>query len=147
MYFPLRFYKADHQIDLDTTLAQAEVLFLTFRGLVEDLDKDLETTSRSASTSASTSDPDQIGVGIRKRRGSGISIKSDSGAEVVKGGDVAELRGLVKGWGQEVRAEEDLEVVLSFSRRGSVAGLPADKDLKAKERPKNVGPELYMPLM
>lgn len=83
---------------------------------MSDLDEDLQKTAQSRE--------DEIGgIGIRKRRGSGISIKSDKGDEVVKGGDVAELRGLVKGWGESVRAEEDLEVVLSLSRRGSAAGL------------------------
>lgn len=122
---------ANIQIDLDTTLAQAEVLFLTFRTLVTDFDNDLHRTAQSR--------PEEIGgIGIRKRRGSGVSIKSDTGAEVVKGGDVAELRGLVKGWGESVRAEEDLEVVLSLSRRGSEVDLR-----RQRSRPQ----EVYMPLM
>lgn len=52
----------------------------------------------------------------------------------MKGGDVAELRGLVKGWGETVRAEEDLEVVLSLSRTPS----------RVAPSPRR---EVYMPLM
>jgi hypothetical protein len=131
------------QIDLDTTLAQAETLFLVFRGLVEDLDTHISLTSRGAGTNT---DPN-IGVGIRKRRGSGISIKSEHGDEVVKNGDVAELRGLVKGWGEEVRAEEDLEVVLSLSRTNSRVNTSTEEGRRGSWEARRNVPEVYMPLM
>jgi hypothetical protein len=50
-------------IDLDTTLAQAEVLFLSFKGLIEDVDHD----------NAADAAGDQ---GLRRRRGSSSSHKS-----------------------------------------------------------------------
>lgn len=55
------FLLTNDQIDLDTTLAQAEVLFLSFRNMVEDLDRD----------NAAEAEEGGAIEGLRKRRGSG----------------------------------------------------------------------------
>lgn len=76
-------------IDLDTTLAQAEVLFLSFRGLIEDLDHDREVDASGKE-------------GMRRRRGSQSSHRSTGqgeGEEVSKAKVVsADLRDLLKHW-------------------------------------------------
>ncbi|WVW80626.1 hypothetical protein I302_102612 [Kwoniella bestiolae CBS 10118] len=61
-------------IDLDTTLAQAEVLFLSFKTLVEDLDK--ETANGSTSLSVESDNKD----GLRHRR-----VNSDVTSSTSKG--------------------------------------------------------------
>ena len=73
-------------IELDSTLAQAEVLFLSFSQLVADLDRREaeEKSSRSAS--------------MRNRRSGGASSKSaDVKAEVKRAIISDELRELLKG--------------------------------------------------
>jgi hypothetical protein len=54
-------------IDLDTTLAQAEVLFLSFRGLVEDVDKAPTTSGlrRRRDSVPKTTDPAQVIAPLR----------------------------------------------------------------------------------
>ncbi|KAK8850697.1 hypothetical protein IAR55_004617 [Kwoniella newhampshirensis] len=74
-------------IDLDTTLAQGEVLFLSFRSLVEDLDRE------------STADTDQ--EGLRRRKGSAIEESPKEGAEGKKKERKvisSDLRDLLIGW-------------------------------------------------
>lgn len=75
-------------IDLDTTLAQAEVLFLSFRALIEDVDHD-----NAADVSGDT--------GLRRRRGSQSSHKSATalGEDKAKPRLVStDLRDLLKHW-------------------------------------------------
>jgi hypothetical protein len=80
-------------IDLDTTLAQAEVLFLSFRGLIEDIDHD-----HAADISGM--------AGLRRRRGSQSSHKSTGGEEAPKAKVVsADLRDLLKHWTPEGTVE------------------------------------------
>lgn len=77
-------------IDLDITLAQAEVLFLSFRGLIEDLDHD-----QAAEASGSQ--------GLRRRRGSQSSHKSireDLGKPKTVSSDI---RDLLKHWTPEIQ--------------------------------------------
>jgi hypothetical protein len=98
------------QIDLDTTLAQAEVLFLSFRGLIEDLDRKLAAEAESSS------------AGLRKRRGSGVSVRSENGKV---GTDVSELRGLLVAWPEQGRGEAETEQAIgsgSGSGNGSTWG-------------------------
>lgn len=75
------------QIDLDTTLAQAEVLFLQFQGMVQDLDEE---------------NKKEGGNELRKRKGSvsGLSVRAEPKKEVSD-----DLRGLLKGF--EVEHESD----------------------------------------
>lgn len=93
------------QIDLDTTLAQAEVLFLSFRGLIEDLDRKLAAEAESSS------------AGLRKRRGSGVSVRSENGKV---GRDVSELRGLLVAWPEQGRGEAEEQAIGNGSGNGNV---------------------------
>lgn len=108
-------------IDLDTTLAQAEVLFLSFRGLIEDLDHDREIDASGTE-------------GLRRRRGSQSSHKSTGttgGEEVIKAKVVSkDLRDLLKHWtpegdqeGQEDQAQsgpsQSSTPVAQTSRQGT----------------------------
>ena len=72
------------QIELDSTLAQAEVLFLSFRNMVEDLDKENIVPEAEQ--------------GLRKRRGSAALTKADEeGKEDVR--DISpQLRELLEGF-------------------------------------------------
>lgn len=81
-------------IDLDTTLAQAEVLFLSFRSIVQDLDESTATSK--------TKDGEDDTFGLRKRRGSAPDASHVDPAEG-HGKDkqrenIDLLRDLVKGW-------------------------------------------------
>jgi hypothetical protein len=75
-------------IDLDTTLAQAEVLFLSFRGLIEDVDHD----------TAADAAGDQ---GLRRRRGSSASHKSMLDDKAKSKVVAPALRDLLHHWGSE----------------------------------------------
>lgn len=84
------------QIDLDTTLAQAEVLFLSFRALVEDLDKDNNEMSsgllvgsddglrhRTTATATTTTTGDGQGKGKGKDK---VPAESEEGLAEGEGG-------------------------------------------------------------
>ncbi|OXB34178.1 rab GTPase activator, partial [Cryptococcus neoformans] len=110
-------------IDLDTTLAQAEVLFLSFRALVEDLDKDNNemvsgllvgsddglrhrTTAATATTTTTTGDGQGKGKGKDK-----VPAESENGLAEGEGGErkekmekkmiSEELRELLVSWKPE----------------------------------------------
>jgi hypothetical protein len=96
---------ADAQIDLDTTLAQAEVLFLSFRSLVQ------EATAGSAGSAGESS-------GLRRRVGAsgeaadavaGQSAGAGKDAEASRRAELEDLRELVRGWGDAAEGANDLE--------------------------------------
>jgi len=87
-------------IDLDTTLAQAEVLFLSFRDLIADVDHD----------NAADAAGDQ---GLRRRRGSSSSHRSFKN-DLDKSKVVAPaLRDLLIHWGSEEESPVLVDVVSS----------------------------------
>lgn len=106
------------QIDLDTTLAQAEVLFLSFRALVEDLDKDNNEMSSGLlvgsddglrhRTTATTTTGDGQGKGKGKDK---VPAESEEGLDEGEGGErkekmkkkmiSEELRELLVSWKPE----------------------------------------------
>jgi hypothetical protein len=111
------------QIDLDTTLAQAEVLFLSFRSIVQEFDQ-----SESAAKAERGAGEDGT-LGLRRRRGSDSvsetpaeGSKGKGRASVEEGAktaavnkqkeDIESLRELVKGWTDEVDADEDEEMLV-----------------------------------
>ena len=75
------------QIDLESTLAQAEVLFLSFRGMVEEVDRNELVRAGQAELEEQDS--------IRKRRGSVSTIGSEPKRDLVSD----DLRDLLVGWG------------------------------------------------
>ncbi|WVQ95362.1 hypothetical protein IAU59_002459 [Kwoniella sp. CBS 9459] len=75
-------------IDLDTTLAQAEVLFLSFRSLVEDIDK--ENALAQAHAGSSSTDPDSAGMRHR-RRASEPAAKEDKKKKEIVSEDLRDL--------------------------------------------------------
>jgi hypothetical protein len=90
-------------IDLDTTLAQAEVLFLSFRDLIADVDHDTAADAAGAQ-------------GLRRRRGSASSHKSVHN-DTTKSKVVAPALGdLLVHWGSE---EESLVLVDAASSSSS----------------------------
>ena len=87
-------------IDLDTTLAQAEVLFLSFRDLIADVDHD----------NAADAAGDQ---GLRRRRGSSSSHRSFKN-DLDKSKAVAPaLRDLLIRWGSEEESPVLVDVASS----------------------------------
>ncbi|WVR08757.1 hypothetical protein IAU60_005815 [Kwoniella sp. DSM 27419] len=91
-------------IDLDTTLAQAEVLFLSFRALVEDVDK--EEASRSESSSSRMGSSSE-GLSHRRAASEASSSAKGKGKEVEPKADKEkkviseDLRDLLKCWKTE----------------------------------------------
>ncbi|OCF35927.1 rab GTPase activator [Kwoniella heveanensis BCC8398] len=77
-------------IDLDTTLAQAEVLFLSFRSLVEEIDKE------NAQAGSSSSDPSSEGLRHRRTASEGaVKAKEDNKKKEIVSED---LRNLLLCW-------------------------------------------------
>jgi len=84
-------------IDLDTTLAQAEVLFLSYKGLIEDADHD----------TAADAAGDQ---GLRRRRGSASSHKSIIEERTKPKVVAPALRDLLKHWGSDEDSDSPILV-------------------------------------
>ena len=81
-------------IDLDTTLAQSEVLFMSFQGLMQDLERDNADAAEAEGAG---------GEGVRRRRRGSTSSHS-SGVREVGGGKrevSAELTDLLEHWEPE----------------------------------------------
>lgn len=106
------------QIDLDTTLAQAEVLFLSFRALVEDLDKDNNEMSsgllvgsddglrhRTTAATATTTTGDGQGKGKGKDK---VPAESEEGLAEGEGGERKEKMG------KKMISEELRELLVSW---------------------------------
>jgi hypothetical protein len=112
------------QIDLDTTLAQAEVLFLSFRGLLEDLDRKLAGAV------------DLSAAGLRKRRGSGVSVRSENGKV---GRDVSELRGLLVSWSNRstgAATDAGVEAVELEEMRSGLGSMPHPQSGRQHQQPR-----------
>ncbi|WVF67871.1 hypothetical protein IAT40_002632 [Kwoniella sp. CBS 6097] len=75
-------------IDLDTTLAQAEVLFLSFRSLVEEIDKE------NAQAGSSSNDPNSEGLRHRRTASEGAAKEEKKTKEIVS----EDLRDLLICW-------------------------------------------------
>lgn len=94
------------QIDLESTLAQAEVLFLSFRALVEEVDRNELVRSGVARMREEQENSHNTGNVFMRRRGSVSTNASEPRKDLVSD----DLRELLVGWGSHQPHEAEADV-------------------------------------
>lgn len=85
-------------IDLESTIAQAETLFLSFRSLVEEIDRNELVRAGQVALDESNYSSGSGMYGMRKRRGSTSTVGSEPKRDLVSD----DLRDLLAGWGSRI---------------------------------------------